>query len=421
MVAAIKAHDVNSEASIVVLEKLSQPGSKVAASGNGRCNLSNIQSPEWEKTSAFFSSIGLFTRIDSEGRIYPYSEDGRDVVSILKKACENRGIIILTRREVTSIRSIYKTGEREEREEKSIKANEESFIVSTTFNKPKAYRPSGLTLKTINLSLEGIMEEDSFDVVSKKVLIATGGKSKPKMGTTGDGYGFARTLGHTINPLIPVLTGIEVVEFSDGEAGKNNKYRELAGIRQKCCLSLYSNNETIFQERGEIQFTDYGISGICTFDMTRFLKGKDFSNYLIEIDFVPDYAVADLEEMIYERSNSIRSIVKAPLANLIYSSLDLKEREKDNPENINRKLASALKHFILHPEKLRGWDMAQVTRGGVPLSEIDEETGESLLIPGLYFSGEMLDVDFRCGGFNLQHAWTSGIRAGKAMGESVYL
>lgn len=376
LVAAIKAAQTNPEASIVILEKLPEVGHKVAAAGNGRCNLSNVECPDWPRTSAFFSELGLFTRIDSEGRIYPYSEDGRDVVSILKRGCTKFGVDILTRREVKGL---------------AVQENSDyRFVISTNFVPPKAYWPKEEPLS--DGVLKGIKEDAAVDIESKMVLISTGGKSKPKMGTTGDGYLFAKSLGHTISPLIPVLTGIEVSEFKD-----SNKSERLSGIRQKCRISLKKNDETIFQEDGEVQFTDYGISGICVFNMSRFIEGRDFSPYEISIDFAPEFQEADLTSI----ANDGLSLVKAPLAMLI----------KEEGKNI--------KSFSLHPTNLRGWDMAQVTRGGVPLEEINQKTGESILIPGLYFSGEMIDQDFMCGGFNLQNAWTTGLRTGEAMGLSV--
>ena len=382
MVAAIKAKETNPEASLVILEKLPELGHKVAASGNGRCNLSNIESPEWEKTSAFFSSIGLVTRTDSEGRVYPYSEDGRDVVFLLKRTCLKLGVDIICRREAKNVELANKNGY--------------SFLVSTEFKKPKAYRRGERTIE--EGILKGALEDEEIVFFAKKILISTGGKSKPKLGTTGDGFRFAKSLGHSVTHLIPVLTGVETKEvFSD-----------LAGVRQKGRITLKRNNEEIFSQYGEIQFTDYGISGICVFDMTRFLEGKDYSKYEIVIDFVPEFS-SDTLNLMMENKEDLCSFVKAPLGRVL-----MKKSEEDAVDIIDE-----TKSFRLHPNNLRGWDMAQVTRGGVPLSEINPETGESILVPGLFFSGEVMDIDYRCGGFNLQNAWTTGIKAGIAMGESI--
>ena len=399
LVAAIKAKATMPEASVVVLEKMDEPGKKVAASGNGRCNLSNLESEDWEKTSAFFSSIGLMTRVDSQGRIYPYSEDGKDVVRILLRECRDKGISIITHREVSELH--YDP------------SNEEGYPFSliAVFNKPKAYRLNP--------------EDGPMTVRARKVLLATGGKSKPKLGTTGDGYRLAKSLGHSINTLIPALTGIETHEDM-GTMG-------LSGIRQKVVLTLSkaSENEqysTLFQEAGEIQFTDYGVSGICVFDMSRFIEGKEYSPYLIEIDFAPDFSKENLEMFLDERlldncNNNLEevlcSVVKYPMARTISSFAKSSALDDSNLSDLKAEVIKGLKNYSLHPRGLRGWEMAQITKGGVPISEIDKNSQESLLVKGLFFSGEIIDVDYRCGGFNLQNAWTTGLKAGEHMALSL--
>lgn len=376
LVAAIAAKDLNPEASIVILEKLEEPGKKVAAAGNGRCNLSNVEAENWEATSGFFYSLGLITKADDQGRIYPYSEDGRDVVSILVESCNKRGIQIVTRRQVTRVEN--KDG---------------SFELEGIFNKPKAYREK--------------QEDGPLIIKGDRVLISTGGNSKPKLGTTGDGYKLAKDLGHSINTLVPVLTAIETEE-KVGDLG-------ISGIREKARVTLLEGDKILFREEGEVQFTDYGISGICIFDMSRFISGLDYSKYKISIDFAPDINQENLESIIRDKEGEISSIVKAPLARV----MEKMWRAADSQGDESKGKAVLLKNFCLQPKGLKGWDMAQVTRGGIPLEEINKETGESLLVPGLYFSGEMLDLDYKCGGFNLQNAWTTGILAGKSMAMSL--
>lgn len=380
LVASIKAAQQNPSFSVAIIEKMEEPGKKVAASGNGRCNLSNIKSPDWEKTSAFFSDLGLITRVDNDGRVYPYSEDGRDVVRCLVAEAKRLGVEIITRRAVAE-----------------IEKNESEFVLRAIFNKPKAHHSSE--------------EDQNLIISSKSVLLTTGGKSKPKLGTTGDGFSLAKKLGHSINKLIPVLTGVETRE--------NIKEMGISGIREKCAVSLFKRGELIFRDKGEIQFTDYGISGIVVFDMTRFMDmddDKGFDEYVVSIDYLPDVKEDTLKKMILERerkmpvnnndySELIRSWVKEPLAKAISKRVSIE------PE-----LTKELKDFRLSPKNLKGWDMAQVTRGGVPLNEVDSETGESKLVKGLFFAGEILDSDFQCGGFNLQYAWSTGIKAGERMG-----
>ena len=405
MVAGIAAARKNPSLSVVIVEKMEAVGKKVAAAGNGRCNLSNIKAPEWEKTSAFFSSCGLLTRIDSEGRVYPHSEDGRDVANCLESEAKSLGVEIMTRRQVSAV------------ERASNKDGETEFRVTAVFNKPKAHHSTA--------------EDADIIITAKKLLVATGGKSKPKLGTSGDGFTIAKALGHTVNRLIPILTGVETEEDVETLG--------LSGIREKCAVSLYKDGDMVFSDKGEIQFADYGVSGIVVFDMTRFMDLEEgdkegFKKYSIEVDFLPDFDDNTLAQMIKERMPAagagagegasagadagagastiaggccetlLCSWVKAPIAKAI---LDAARTEEE--------ILNGLKRFALHPKNLKGWDMAQVTRGGIPLGEIDEATGESKLVPNLYFAGEIVDKDFQCGGFNLQHAWTTGIRAGEAM------
>lgn len=383
LVSGIMAARLNPSFSVAIIEKMEEPGKKVAAAGNGRCNLSNVKSPDWEKTSAFFSSIGLMTRTDHEGRIYPYSEDGRDVVKTLASEAERLGVEIITRRDVSE-----------------IEKTDSGFKLTAVFNKPKAHHAGP--------------EDKDMTITSDKIILTTGGKSKPKLGTTGEGFLLAKKLGHSINKLIPVLTGVETEE--------NIKSLGLSGIREKCAVSLFKNGALVFTDKGELQFSDYGISGIVVFDMTRFMDidedAKGFESFLVEVDFLPDIDEKTVLEMVEEKKGMLGSSncyadilcswVKESLAKAIS---DMAKSTSDT--------AKYLKHFPLHPKNLRGWEMAQVTRGGVPLSEINEETGESKIVPGLFFAGEIIDRDFQCGGFNLQHAWTTGIKAGESVGGKI--
>ena len=397
MVAGIAAARKNPSLSVVIVEKMESTGKKVAAAGNGRCNLSNVKSPDWEKTSAFFSSLGLITRIDEEGRVYPHSEDGRDVAACLFNEAESLRIKIITRQQVSKIdRTEDAPKEAHDSERNAEDCPECDFTITASFNKPKAHHAGP--------------EDADITISAKKVLIATGGKSKPKLGTSGEGFTLAKSLGHSIRRLRPVLTGVETEE--------DIKALGLSGIREKCAVSLYKNENMVFSDRGEIQFADYGISGIIVFDMTRFMDLEDgdkdgFKSYHIEIDFLPDFDEHTIRQMLEERIsatkkkaarkigsterveilpdkvNMLCSWVKAPIAKVIL--------ENSNTED---EIINSLKNFDLHPTNLKGWDMAQVTRGGIPLGEIDEATGESKLVKGLYFAGEIIDEDFQCGGYS---------------------
>lgn len=386
--------------SVIVIEKKEKCCAKVAASGNGRCNLSNINCDDWSKTSGFFSSIGLLMRSDSEGRIYPYSEDGRDVAECLLRAARSRGVKILTDAEVYSVS--HSVGE-VSGDAPGKASGETAGGAGASGASPEA---SGETF---------IVKTKRGEYEATKVLIASGGKAAPKLGTTGDGYRLAKSLGHSVTKLSPVLTAVET----------EHPVKRLSGVREKCDVRLYEDENLKFSERGEVQFTDYGLSGICVFNMSRFMdipEGMALENgltvYDIELDLAPDFSESDLARVLSQNASLAEgpgmmcSIVKKPLAEYIFETVCGGEGSA-SPES----LAAALKALRFKPRKLRGWDHAEVTRGGVPLYEIDPQTMESIIVPGLYFAGEILDYDGQCGGYNLQHAWMTGIKAGRAMAE----
>lgn len=461
MMAAISAADNHPGADIVIVEKNSVPGKKLSATGNGRCNLSNSSCPHHLFVLERFQKLGLFTRTDGSGRIYPYSEDAADVVRIMVSAMKKRKITVMYDTPVTGI---SKSGD--------------------TFN---------VRLRKNETSLS-----------ARNVLIAAGGKAGAQFGTTGDGAKLARSMGHTVSRLAPSLTAIETRE----------DLKALAGVRAKCSISLYRSLqccndslksslqdgidslrrspqdgvsslkssltasvkrrgsagnaeipappaplELVRKETGEIQFTPYGISGICVFNLSKYMRipnGKTlkngFDDYELQIDFLP--GIDDVRRLIAEL-NPIDSSARNPKLDLLPSETashishcrHAKEQAKESvlqtqtresvsnrpitltslikkplADYINlrsrgdaEKVFSMLKKFSLHPSGLRGWDFAQVTAGGVLYEEIDELTMESRKIKGLFFAGEVLDYDGPCGGYNLQHAWETGIRAGEHM------
>jgi len=367
MAAAISAGESDNELNILILEKKEQLGKKVLASGNGKCNLSNERCEDYRGTLSFFQGLGVVTRVDEAGRIYPYTEDAGDIVEALERRLDVLGVSRITEAQVTD-----------------VSAADEGFqitaMVSGTENK----------------------------ICSSRLLIAGGGKAGPQFGTTGDCYRLAKKLGHSVTRLAPGLTAVELCEDTG----------DLAGIRAKARVVLKYRDEEIFEETGEAQFTRYGVSGICVFDLSRFMdlpEGRTlkdgFVDYTISIDFFPKGG--NIEGFLRQRAEMpgvtgaevMQSMVRKPIAERIY----------DMSGGSLEKMAELLRGFPLHPKGLKGWDFAQVTRGGIPLDEINMETMESLIKPGLFFSGEILDYDGPCGGYNLENAWQTGIRAGKGM------
>ena len=351
-------------ASVFIVEKNDVLGRKILSTGNGRCNLSNIKCPGHEEVLRFFDSIGVITRTDEEGRIYPYSEDARDVAEALTDAVIKSGAEVVTG----------------------------AVCSACSFDEDEQLYETQVEVK-----------DRSFSVLSKRVLLAAGGKAAPKLGTTGDGYRIARKFYHTVTKLAPALTAVETRE----------DLSSLSGVRAKVRISLISHGGSLFEENGEIQFTNYGISGICVFNMSRFMEIPEgrtlingFDDYAVEIDFLPD--TKDAGQLV-KTHPTLRSVVKQPVAEMIL----------DKSDGDTEMTAWLLKHFMVHPSGLKGWDHAEITRGGIPLQEIKMDRMESKYYPGLFFAGEIIDFDGPCGGFNLENAWETGLRAARAAAEDI--
>ncbi len=321
-----------------ILEKNRIPGRKIMATGGGRCNITNEACGQKDIALDFFKSLGLETYSDEEGRYYPYSNQASDVVKVLMDAIKEKEADVVTEAEVTS-----------------AEAKDGYFIVTDAKGR-------------------------SFS--SGVLLVAAGGKAAPQLGTTGDGYAIARSFGHTINKVYPILTGINTGDMKD-----------VKGVRAKGKVSLYKDDSLIASEAGEVQFNEDGISGICVMNMTPYItseKGesldKALSRYHIELDLAPDFSVEELEG----RKTSF-GILSEKLA--------------------ARVSVEELKNWRLPVTGVKGWKEAQCTAGGVTTEEIDMDTMRSMKCENLYFAGELIDVQGPCGGFNLQNAWETGIRA----------
>lgn len=354
MAAAISAAIEVPDLRICILEKREKPGKKLAATGNGRCNITNLACPKVGETIDFFKKIGVAVEEEKDGWMYPISRQGEDVAVALRSALD-----------IYNINVIVNTSA--ERIEKKSRA----FVVNGNFH-------------------------------ARHLLIAAGGKAGPQFGTTGDGYGLAKSLGHKVTKLVPVLTALE----TETEQGS-----DLRGVRARACVSLLCKGENIGEEIGEVQFTADGLSGICIFNLSRFVdlnQDTSFGDYRLHLDFLPHKDREDVRKIMEERERNgvdlLRSLVPAKLCKSIY-------RRGRSPEE----LAAVLKDYSVKVTGVKGWKQAQCTAGGIEWSQVDRETMESKLTENLFFSGEILDYDGPCGGFNLQNAWETGIMAGKEM------
>ncbi len=393
LAAALSAASVNPSAQITVLEGLDRVGKKILATGNGRCNLTNaritpahyhssqpealaplISAMPTERTLSFFSSLGLFCAEEDQGRIYPYARQASMVVDVLLLALERRGVNLVCGSRVSA-----------------IQRDSTGFQVKTEAG--RVYRGDG-------------------------VILTAGGRAAPKQGTDGSGYGLARRLGHRYAPLFPCL--VPLTCDAPHWAG-------LKGIRAPGRVTLLHDGQAVAAETGELQFTEQGLSGIPVFQLSCHL-GASPKGYLLSVDLLPDWSEAELAQLLGQRC---RQWPETPLEcflpglihkRLLYAvmhtvgigplsrpagSLSRREREA---------LARGMKAWPVPVTGTAGWAQAQVTGGGVLLSEVDEGFA-SKHCPGLYLAGEVLDAVGDCGGYNLHWAWCSGMTAGKSAAE----
>lgn len=386
---------------VLVIEKLEEPARKIRATGSGRCNISNTAADDYMKIAGFFTRIGLVTRTYENGLVYPYSESAADVADILISRAKQLGAAFACGEEVISVEQARESGGRGRFGILSkYKDGEGEHIVSTE---------------------------------AEHLILACGGKAGPMYGTTGDGYRLAKMLGHSIVTPVPVLTGVECAEWA---ADHRPCAVAMAGTRARGVVTLHKKGEgEIFVEEGEIQFTKYGLSGICVFNMTRHMRydagrGGSLADFYITADLYPG---RDIEKVLEARrgnafpgekaGDALRGVLRESVAGYVMDSLSADGtdiRGRDLGEITDSEIAAIggqVHSMTFRPSKLRGWKDAQATSGGVSLSEIDDETSGSGRVDGLYITGELADRDFQCGGFNLSNAWISGIKAAEAIAE----
>lgn len=377
--AAISAKQIKPEASLLIIEKNSFVCRKIKATGNGKCNITNINAKEYQLVSRFFDSVGIVTRTYENGLVYPYSESAADVSNMLLSNLKKHKIPILLSSTVLNI------------DKRIDKNNNKIFEIDILEEKE-----------------DGI--NNKFTVCAKNIIIATGGKAGPKFGSTGDGYRFARAFGHRVVKTIPILAGIEC---------RGNEFKYLQGVRVKGRINLIKSGINIFTEDGEVQFTKYGISGIAVFNMTRFMRlneGETFNDFEISIDICNGIDILPIlkakAKMEANIEDMLTTITKPEISRFIIDKLKI-NNTKNLSDDKKLELISDLVHNLkFNPVNIRSWKEAQCTSGGVDLNELDENY-QSKKESGVFFTGEVIDYDGPCGGYNLTNAFASGIRASK--------
>ena len=387
MIAAITARKSGKE--VVVLERKDRILKKVLITGNGRCNITNVNADisnyfgknissvenilnsfNPQDTMDFFNGLGIVCNEENRGKVYPLSGQASSVVDALRFEAERLGIKIET-----------------------------EFYV-------RKIEKDGFKFK--------IYSEDRKKIEAGRVIIAAGGQSYPELGSNGSGFELAKELGHSVTKLSPSIVQLKTEKY---------QVKGLQGIKTDVAVTAYGDNKKICTYDGELLFTDYGISGNVVFNISFVMPL--YKNVEFEIDFMEKFDYNELYEMLKERKktmshqtmeNYFNGMINKKLGQFLskMSGIEkLSKPVKDLNDSEIRKLCTVLKKYRIKILDTTGFKNAQVTAGGVSLNEVNTETLESRIVKGLYFSGEVLDVYGECGGFNLQWAWASGYIAGK--------
>lgn len=393
---AIKAKDSNID--VAIIDRNDRICKKLLTTGNGRCNITNenislnryhsdnnnffneiINKYNLESTLNFFKSIGIYTCTLESGKMYPISLQASSVIDIFRLNLSERNIPLYMGKKVINI-SKNKSG---------------LFEVNT----------------------------DNETYTCKKILLCTGGKSYSKLGSDGSGYKIAKSLGHSIITPTPGIVQLKL---------KYDKLKAISGVKFTSYCSVYVNNELKRKEFGEILFTDYGISGPPILQLSRIASKGVLKNDNVVIDVnltnsTYDNVLDSLETHFATFSNrsihdNLIGIINKKLIPIILKEsgiIDIHMPTYNIDYNTRFKLYKLLTSWRFKVTNTNTFDNAQVTVGGIDTREVNPSTLESYIVPGLYFGGEILDVDGDCGGFNLQWCWSSSSAAINAINKSL--
>lgn len=388
MTAAIFAASAGAE--VTILEHKDRVGKKILSTGNGRCNFTNLyQTPDCYRSDnpefpwsvmkqfdtrqiiAFFLEMGIYSK-NRNGYLYPNSDQASSVLDAYRMECRRLGIKILTDTKCLEIL-------------------------------PNA---KGFCLKTE----QEILRTDA-------VILAPGSKAAPVTGSDGSGYTLAKKLGHHLIPVLPALVQLKCKEAF---------YKAVSGVRVRAKVSLYVNDRLTAEDTGEVQLTNYGISGIPVFQVSRFASRALYEKKRVKavLNFMPDFEAAVFLSFLKNRADSrpektldefFVGLFHKKLAELWVRISCIKPDRTIGSlsEHDIQKLAGLIQCFETEIEATNSFEQAQVCCGGIDTREVDARTMESAYVPGLYFAGEILDVDGICGGYNISFAAASGALAGK--------
>lgn len=389
LVAAIAA--ARNGAEVSVYEKMNKVGKKILATGNGRCNYTNMYMSmdryhskninmaesamnyfDRDKTISFFENLGIYPYIDQSGKVYPNSLQASSVLDVLRYETLRLNVQEITDFEVRELR----------------KSKDKFSIIGM---------------------------ENAF--TADKVILCSGGKASPQLGSDGSGYEIAKSFSHKIIEPFPALVQLKL-------AGKY--FKRITGIRFDGIVRSFTESKTIREEEGELLFTDYGISGPPVLQISRKVIEAINRNerVFIAVDMFPNLTKAMLYDILKDRffhigyksmEDALIGFINKKLISVVLSEAGFENIQKECGKLSKKeifKIIDILKEWKFEVTGHNTWQQAQTTAGGIALTDINPNTMESTKVKGLYFAGEVLDVDGDCGGFNLQWAWSSGYTAG---------
>lgn len=381
---------------VTLLEKNRRTGRKLIITGKGRCNITNacdntafisnvISNPRFLYSAIngfdssdvieFFNNLGVETKIERGNRVFPVSDKAMDVADALLNYARNSGVKIICDSPVSSL------------------VTDDNTVVGVKCENGRVYNADA-------------------------VIVATGGKSYPLTGSTGDGYKLAQEAGHSITDIVPSLVPLKI---------KGNECEQMQGLSlRNISVSVYKGDKKVFEDFGELVFAHYGVSGPVILSASSHLNNYKDNNYVLSIDLKPALDIDTLDKRIIrdleknnlkEIGNSLGELLPSKLIPVVLKrwGIDKTTRCNSVTKEQRKSLVNILKNFNFEITGTRPIDEAIITRGGVRVSEVNPKTMESKLCKGLYFCGEVLDVDAYTGGFNLQIAFSTGYLAGQLL------
>lgn len=391
IMAAVSAKRLGAE--VTILEKNPRVGKKILATGNGRCNFTNInadiscysgKNPEFaygalsnltiDATIEFFENLGIIPKVEEFGKVFPMSDQASSILDVLLYELNELGVNTVCNANVIDITK-----------------KQDKFIIKL---------------------------ENGEEYPGDRVIITTGGKAFPSSGSDGSGYILAAKLGHAVSDVFPALVQLML---------EGSFFKRIEGVKLLGTAEIIHNGQSIAKDRGDILFANYGVSGPPILQISR--KAGQLLNedkeVCLKITIMDMMSKEELRKLITNRFHTgAKKPVDFSLVGLINKRLipvllleagikDLKCPAGSLSFKKQEKIIDILTDWRFKIRRTKGWQSAQVTAGGVDTREIDQNTMESRLVKGIYFAGEIIDIDGLCGGFNLQWAWSSGFTAGQ--------